>query len=113
MRGEVEGRLLPVDQCVLQVEGFAIVHRELLLNGDLLALVTTPPAALIGGFMQGDAVDPGAQARVAVEVGDAAVDLDEDVLSDVCGFAGIGDGARDERIERSVVLGDERGECLL
>ena len=63
--------------------------------------------------MQGDAVDPGAQAGVAVEAADAAVDLDEDILCDVSGFAGIGDGAGDERIEGRVILGDQRGKCLL
>ena len=99
--GEVEGRLLPVDKRVFEMKGLAILPGELLLDSDLLALVAAPPAALVGGFVQGDAVDPGAEAGFAMEVGDAAVDLNEDVLGDVGGFAGIGDGARDERIERA------------
>ncbi len=109
---EIEGRFVLIDQRVLETEGFAILGREFLLNSDFLALVAAPPAALIGGFMQGDAVDPGAQAGVAMKIADAAVDLDEDILGDVGGFAGVGNGARDERVERAVILSDQRGEGL-
>jgi hypothetical protein len=72
------------------MKGLAILSGELLLDSDLLALVATPPAALVGGFVQGDAVDPSAEAGFAMEVGDAAVDLNENVLGDVGGFAGTG-----------------------
>src|ERR1700756_3116074 len=105
MGGEVERRLLPVDEGVLEMEGFAVVVGKLLLDGVFPAFVAAPPAALFGGFVQRDAVDPSAKAGFAVEVADAAIDLDEDILGNVCGFAGIRDGSSDERVEGRVVLG--------
>ena len=79
----------------------------------LLALVAVPPAALVAGLMQGDAVDPGAEAGVAAEAGDVAEDLDEDLLGDVGGVGRVAEVARDQRVDRMAVLRDEQGKGLL
>ena len=83
------------------------------VDADLLAFVAGPPAALVGGLVQGDAVEPGAQAGVAVELADAAEDLDEDFLGDVGGVGGVVEAAADEGVEGLVILGDEHAEGLL
>ena len=63
--------------------------------------------------MQGDAIEPGAQAGVAVEAANAAEDLDEDFLGDVGGVGRVVEAARDQRIERLMILRDENGERVL
>src|SRR5208283_5513252 len=80
---------------------------------DLPAPVARPPAALVGGLAQRDAVEPGAQAGLAVESADVAEDLEEDLLGDVGGVGGVLQAARDQRVERLVVLVDQLGEGLL
>ena len=77
------------------------------------SVVARPPAALVAGFVEGDAVDPGAQAGVSVEGGDVAEDLDEDFLGDIGGVGRVAQAAGDEGVERTAVLGDEQSEGLL
>ena len=83
------------------------------VDGDLLLFVARPPAALVGGFAQSDAVEPGAQAGFAVEAANAAEDLDEDFLGDVGGVGGVVEAAGDQRVERLMILRDEQSERLL
>src|ERR1700733_12125257 len=64
----VKGRFMSVDQGVFEAEGLALgVLAELGFYGDFLAFVAPPPAALVAGLAQGDAIYPGAQAGVSVE----------------------------------------------
>ena len=60
--------------------------------------------------MQSDAVEPGAETGVAVESTDVAEDLDEDLLSKVGGVDWIVDAARNKRVERQMILRDEKGK---
>ena len=66
------------------------------VDGDLLFLVAGPPASLVRGFVESDAVEPGAQAGAAMEAANAAEDLDEDLLRDVGCVGGIVEAAGDE-----------------
>src|SRR4051794_8314257 len=60
MRGEFEGGLMLVDQRVFESYWMAFaLSFELGLDGDFLLLMTAPPAFLIGGFVDGDAIYPG------------------------------------------------------
>ena len=67
-----------------------VAFTKLGFNGDFLAFMASPPAALIAGLAQRDAVDPGAQAGLPVKPADPAVNLDEDVLGQVGASAGSG-----------------------
>ena len=78
----------------------------------LLTFVASPPATLVGGLTQGDAVEPGAETCVSVEGADAAEDLDEYFLSDIGGVCGILKAAGDYGVEGLPVLGDEEAERL-
>ncbi len=80
------------------------------VDRDFLAFVPAPPAALVGGLVEGDAVEPGAQRGSAGEGADGAEDLEEDVLGDVGGVGRVVEAAGDEGVERLVVVGDEQGE---
>src|SRR5665213_4630559 len=77
------------------------IHRYLLLA------VALPPAALIGSLMYRYAVQPCAQARITMEAPNIAEDLDEDLLRNVRGVRGVLQTARDPRIKRLVVLGNQ------
>ena len=62
--------------------------------------------------MKRNAVEPGAQAGFAMEAANAAEDLDEDFLGDVGGVGGVIEAARNQRIERLMILRDEDGKRL-
>ena len=114
--GVVEGRTGAVGEGGSEGEGLAggvgLVGLGGGVDADLLAFVAGLPAALVGGLVQGDAVEPGAQAGVAVELANAAEDLDEDFLGDVGGVGGVVEAAADEGVEGLMVLGDEQAEGL-
>ena len=114
--GAVEGRSVAGGEGVGEAEGLGVVaglRDEGCVDGEFLAFVAGPPAALVAGLVQGDAIDPGAQAGVAVEGGDVAEDLDEDLLGDVGGVGWVAQAAGDEGVDGVAVLGDEQGKGLL
>ena len=55
----------------------------------LLYLVPEPPAPLVGGFMDRNAIDPGFQAGIGIEILDTAKNFDEDLLGGVGGVGRI------------------------
>ncbi len=63
--------------------------------------------------MDGDAVDPGLQAGLAVEVPHPPEDLEEDLLGDVGRIAGIVQHAVYQAVDGLVVLRDEPGVGVL
>src|ERR1700735_1062365 len=105
---------MSINQGVFETETVAVAgFAELGFDGDFLALVTPPPAALVAGLAQGDAIDPSAQTGISVEAADAAVDLDKDVLGQVSGVRGIGNGARNQAVDGLMILGDQPRKCFL
>src|SRR5215469_10000746 len=68
-----------------------------------------PPAPAIGGFVNGDAINPGLQTRLAVEVPHSAEDFEENFLRGVGGIRGVGQNAIDQAIDGLVELSDEPG----
>src|SRR5450631_2072565 len=95
MGSELEGRLVLIEQGVFDRDGVTIILvADLRLDSYFLTLMPAPPAFLIGGLMDGNAIDPGLQAGVAVEVADAAKDFEEDFLGEVGGVGGVNDAAR-------------------
>ena len=91
----------------------ALPLRHLLLDGDLLLLVPHPPAPMIRRLAQRNAVDPGAQRGLAVKTVDAAKDLDENFLGQVGGVGLVAHRAREQRINRLMVVCDQPGKRLL
>src|SRR5271156_1373436 len=105
---------MSIDQGVFEAQRLAVVAlAKLGLDGNFLPLVAPPPATLVAGLAQRDAVDPGAQAGISVEAADTAVNLDKYVLSQVGGVRGVGNGAGNYAVDGLVILGDQPGERLL
>ena len=104
---------MAIDQCVFQAEGLTIDgFAELGFYGDFLPLVTAPPAALVAGFTQRDAINPGTQAGISVEAANAAVDLDEDFLRQI-GRVSRSGIVRAQAINGLVIFGDQPRKRLL
>ena len=84
------------------------------VDSELLLLVARPPAAAVGGLVQGDAVDPGLQTGVTME---APLMLRKTfrktswVMS--AASAGVMQAAGDDGVDGLMILGDEQGECGL
>ncbi len=105
---------MSVDQGVFEAEGLSVVGlTELGFDGNFLAFVAPPPAALVAGLAQCNAIDPGAQTGVSVEAANAAVNLDEDVLGQVSGVRGVWNGARNQAVDGLMILGDQPGKRFL
>ena len=114
--GVIEGGIAVVGERCAEAETVAFVVGVGLIgrvDRDLLLFMARPPAPLIGGLAKSDAVEPGAEAGFAMEAADAAEDLDEDFLGDVGGVGGVVEAARDQRVERLMILRDEDRKCLL
>ena len=97
-------------ETVAFVVGVGLIGR---VDGDLLLFVARPPASLVGGFPESDAIEPGAQTGFAMKAANAAKDLDEDFLGDVGGVGRIVEAARNQRIDRLMILRDEEGKRRL
>ena len=114
VQSRVIGRLRGVDQHVLQQHrpaAFPFPH--FLLDGDLVLLMPHPPAPLIRRLAQGDAVDPGAQRRLAMKTADAAEDLNEHFLGQVGRIGLVAYGACEQRVNRLMIVCDQPGKRLL
>src|ERR1700722_18694941 len=102
-----------VDEGVLKTKGLAVVALTTFgFYGDFLALVASPPAALVAGLAQGDAINPGAQAGVAIKSANPAVNLDEDILGQVSRVRYVRNGARNQAVYGLVILRDQPCERL-
>ena len=113
VHGHFIGRFGRIDQHVFQPHRPAVFPiRHLLLDGDLLLLMAHPPAALVGCLAQRNAINPGPQRRLAVKTADAAEDLDENFLGEVGSVGAVAHGARQQRINRLMVVRDQPGKRL-
>src|SRR5438105_13497189 len=79
--------------------------------------MAVPPAAAVRSFMHRNAVDPGLQAGVAVEVFHSSEDLQEDFLCGIGGISRLGDDAVYQAVNGLVKLSDQPrigmfGSCL-
>ena len=81
--------------------------------GIFLLLVPHPPAPLVRGLAQGDAVNPGPQRRLAVKTAHSPEDLHKDFLGQVGGVGAVLHGARQQRVDRLVVARDQPRKSLL
>ena len=62
--------------------------------------------------MQRDPVDPSAQGGLAVKPSDSPEDLDEDFLGEISRVRSIVHGARQERVDRLMIVRDQPGKGL-
>ena len=108
----IEGRAVRVCQGRAQAERVALVVCSVLrverrLHRDLLLFVALPPAALVGCFVQSNAIQPRPQAGLAMEAPDITEDLNKDFLRDVGSVGGILQAAGDQRVKWLMVLGNQ------
>src|SRR5437016_13442140 len=75
--------------------------------------MAVPPAAAVRSFMHRNAVDPGLQAGLAVEVFHSSEDLQEDFLCGIGGISRIGDDAVYKAVNGLVKLADQPGVGVL
>src|SRR6266700_8218924 len=69
-------------------------------HGSLLALMPEPPAPLVRRFMDGDTVEPGLQAALAVETLHAAKNFEKHFLRRIRGIRRIAQDAIDQAVDR-------------
>src|SRR5947209_18039710 len=75
--------------------------------------MAVPPAAAVRSFMHRNAVDPGLQAGLAVEVFHSSEDLQEDFLCGIGGISRFGDDAVYQAVMRLVKMADPPGVGVL
>ena len=82
----------------------------MLIEGNLIGAVTpAPEPVLVPRLIDGDAVDPGAQARLAAKAVDGAKDAQEDLLGEVEGLVTVAQQVDRQLHDHPLVLGDELG----
>jgi hypothetical protein len=80
----------------------------MLIERHLIGTVApSPEAVAITGLVDGDAVDPGAKARLAAEAVDRSEDAEEDFLREVEGFVAVAEQVHRQLHDHALVLGDE------
>src|ERR1700759_1817289 len=105
---------MSVDKGVLKAKGLAVVAlAKFGFYCDFLAFVAAPPAALVAGLAQGDAVNPGSQAGVTVKSANPPVNLDEDILGQISRVRWIGNGTCDDAVYGLMIFRDQPCERLL
>ena len=83
---------------------------DVLIERHLIGAVAPPPEAVpVARLVDGDAVDPGAEARLAAEPVDGAEDAQEDFLRQVERFVAIAEQVHRQLDDHALVLGDELG----
>ena len=86
------------------------------MRGDVLierhligAMAPAPEAVPVARLVHGDAVDPGAKARLAAEAVDGAEDAEEDFLRQVQRFVAVAQQVHRQLDDHPLVLGDQLG----
>ena len=69
----------------------------------------TPPALAVAGLIDGDAIDPGAERRLAAERGNRAEDPQEDFLRQVEGLVAVAQQVEGQLENHPFVAGDQFG----
>ena len=82
----------------------------MLIERHLVGAVPPPPEAVpVAGLVHGDAVDPGAQARLAAESVDGAEDAQEDFLRQVERLVAVAEQVHRQLDDHALVIADELG----
>jgi hypothetical protein len=80
----------------------------MLIERHLVGAMAPPPEPVaITGLVDGDAVDPGAEARLAAEAVDRAEDAEEDFLREVERFIAVAQQVHRQLHDHALVLGDQ------
>ena len=83
---------------------------DVLIERHLIGAMAAPPEPVaVARLVHGDAVDPGAQARLAAEPVNRAEDAEEDFLGEVERFVAIAEQVHRELDDHPLVLGDQLG----
>ena len=86
------------------------VRRDVRIERDLIGAVTPAPEPVaVARLIDGDAVDPGAQARLAAEAADGAEDAQEDLLREVERLVAVAQQVDRQLHDHPLMLGDELG----
>ena len=86
------------------------VRGDVLIERHLIRAVTPPPEPVpVARLVDGDAVDPGAEARLAAESVNGAEDAEEDFLRQVQRFVAIAEQVHGQLDDHPLVLGHELG----
>jgi hypothetical protein len=86
------------------------VRRHVLIERNLIGAVTpTPEAVAVPCLIDGDAVDPGAKARLSAEAPDRPEDAQKDLLREVQGFFPVAKQVDCKLDDHPLMLGDELG----
>ena len=86
------------------------VRRDVLIERHLIGAVAPPPEAVaVARLVDGDAVDPGAEARLAAEAMDGAEDAEEDFLREVERLVAVAQQVDRQLDDHALVLGDQLG----
>jgi hypothetical protein len=79
-----------------------------LIERDLIgAVAAAPEAVAVPCLVDGDAVDPGAKARLPPEAADRPEDAEKDLLGEVQGFLAVAKQVDCELHDHPLMLGDE------
>ena len=83
---------------------------DVLIERHLIGAVAPPPEPVaVARLVDGDAVDPGAEARLAAEAVNGAEDAEEDFLRQVERFVAIAEQVHRQLDDHPLVLGDQLG----
>ena len=86
------------------------MRRDVLIERHLIGAVTPAPEPVpVARLVHGDAVDPGAEARLAAEPVNGAEDAQEDFLRQVERFVAVAQQVHRQLDDHPLVLGDQLG----
>src|SRR5580704_18231179 len=114
MHRDIKRRLRWIDQHLFEPDRTArFAFRHFLLDRNFLLLVARPPSTLIRGLAQSNAIDPGPQSRLAMEVAHSPEDLHKDLLREVGRLASVLYRSRQKRVDGLMVARNQPRKCLL
>ena len=88
------------------------VRGDVLIERHLIGAVAPPPEAVaVARLVDGDAVDPGAQARLAAEAVNGAEDAEEDFLRQVERFVAVAQQVHRQLDDHPLVLGTSSAQA--
>src|SRR6185436_5411174 len=76
-------------------------------------MTTAPPALAVARLVDHDAVDPGAEGRLAAKSVDGAEDAQEDFLREVQRFVMVAQQVQGELVDHALMLADELSAGVL